>query len=349
MPKRCIDLRSDTVTQPTLKMREAMMYAEVGDDCAGEDPTVNRLQSLAAKLLGKQAALFVPTGTMGNNVAVLTHTNAGNTIILDSEAHIYYYECGAISALGGVMPITINSDDGCPNPDQVEFYLQRDPIRFPKIGLICLENTHNRRGGRAVPLEQMKDMQSVAIQYEVPVHLDGARIFNAAHALGTQVKDIADCADSVSFCLSKGLSAPVGSLLVGSSDFIENAIQVRRRLGGGMRQSGVIAAAGIIALTEMTARLVEDHKNAQYLAKELAEIDSLELDQTDFDTNMVVVNVQKIGMTAPEFVTIAREHDIRISYLDQDHIRLVTNCDVNRENIEYAADILVKLIRSIIN
>ena len=349
MPKRCIDLRSDTVTQPTLKMREAMMYAEVGDDCAGEDPTVNRLQSLAARLLGKQAALFVPTGTMGNNVAVLTHTNAGNTIILDSEAHIYYYECGAISALGGVMPITINSDDGCPNPDQVEFYLQRDPIRFPKIGLICLENTHNRRGGRAVPLEQMRDMQSVAIQYEVPVHLDGARIFNAAHALGTQVKDIADCADSVSFCLSKGLSAPVGSLLVGSSDFIENAIQVRRRLGGGMRQSGVIAAAGIIALTEMTDRLVEDHENAQYLAKELAEIDSLELDQTDFDTNMVVVNVQKIGMTAPEFVRIAREHDIRISYLDQDHIRLVTNCDVNRENIEYAADILVKLIRSIIN
>ena len=349
MPKRCIDLRSDTVTQPTLKMREAMMYAEVGDDCAGEDPTVNHLQSLAARLLGKQAALFVPTGTMGNNVAVLTHTNAGNTIILDSEAHIYYYECGAISALGGVMPITINSDDGCPNPDQVEFYLQRDPIRFPKIGLICLENTHNRRGGRAVPLEQMKDMQSVAIQYEVPVHLDGARIFNAAHALGTQVKDIADCADSVSFCLSKGLSAPVGSLLVGSSDFIENAIQVRRRLGGGMRQSGVIAAAGIIALTEMTDRLVEDHKNAQYLAKELAKIESLELDQTDFDTNMVVVNVQKIGMTAPEFVRIAREHDIRISYLDQDHIRLVTNCDVNRENIEYAADILVKLIRSIIN
>ena len=349
MPKRCIDLRSDTVTQPTLKMREAMMYAEVGDDCAGEDPTVNRLQSLAAKLLGKQAALFVPTGTMGNNVAVLTHTNAGNTIILDSEAHIYYYECGAISALGGVMPITINSDDGCPDPDQVEFYLQRDPIRFPKIGLICLENTHNRRGGRAVPLEQMKDMQSVAIQHEVPVHLDGARIFNAAHALGTQVKDIADCADSVSFCLSKGLSAPVGSLLVGSSDFIENAIQVRRRLGGGMRQSGVIAAAGIIALTEMTDRLVEDHKNAQYLAKELAKIESLELDQTDFDTNMVVVNVQKIGMTAPEFVTIAREHDIRISYLDQDRIRLVTNCDVNRENIEYAADILVKLIRSIIN
>ena len=349
MPKRCIDLRSDTVTQPTLKMREAMMYAEVGDDCAGEDPTVNRLQSLAAKLFGKQAALFVPTGTMGNNVAVLTHTNSGNTIILDSEAHIYYYECGAISALGGVMPITINSDDGCPDPDQVEFYLQRDPIRFPKIGLICLENTHNRRGGRAVPLEQMKDMQSVAIQYEVPVHLDGARIFNAAHALGTQVKDIADCADSVSFCLSKGLSAPVGSLLVGSSDFIENAIQVRRRLGGGMRQSGVIAAAGIIALTEMTDRLVEDHKNAQYLAKELAKIESLELDQTDFDTNMVVVNVQKVGMTAPEFVKIAREHDIRISYLDQDRIRLVTNCDVNRENIEYAADILVKLIRSIIN
>jgi len=349
MPERCIDLRSDTVTQPTLKMREAMMYAEVGDDCAGEDPTVNRLQSLAARLLGKQAALFVPTGTMGNNVAVLTHTNSGNTIILDSEAHIYYYECGAISALGGVMPITINSDDGCPNPDQVEFYLQRDPIRFPKIGLICLENTHNRRGGRAVPLEQMKDMQSVAIQHDVPVHLDGARIFNAAHALGTQVKDIANCADSVSFCLSKGLSAPVGSLLVGSSDFIENAIQVRRRLGGGMRQSGVIAAAGIIALTEMTDRLVEDHENAQYLAKELAKIESLELDQTDFDTNMVVVNVQKVGMTAPEFVKIAREHDIRISYLDQDRIRLVTNCDVNRENIEYAADILVKLIRSIIN
>ena len=349
MPSRCVDLRSDTVTQPTLKMRKAMMYAEVGDDCAGEDPTVNRLQSLAARKLGKQAALFVPTGTMGNNVAVLTHTNAGDTVILDSEAHIYYYECGAISALGGVMPITINSDDGCPDPDQVEFYLQRDPIRFPKIGLICLENTHNRRGGRAVSLERMRVMQSVAVRYDVPVHLDGARIFNAAHALGVQVKDIADCADSVSFCLSKGLSAPVGSLLVGSSDFIANTIQVRRRLGGGMRQSGVIAAAGIIALTEMVDRLVDDHENAQYLVKELAEIDNLELNQTDFHTNMVVVNVQKVGITAPEFVKIASEHGIRISYFDQDRIRLVTNCDVSREDIEYAADILVKLIRSIIN
>jgi len=349
MPNRCVDLRSDTVTQPTLKMREAMMYAEVGDDCAGEDPTVNRLQSLAAKKLGKQAALFVPTGTMGNNVAVLTHTNTGDTVILDSEAHIYYYECGAISALGGVMPITIDSEDGCPDPDQTEFYLQRDPIRFPKISLICLENTHNRRGGRAISLEQMRIMQSIAERYNVPVHLDGARIFNAAHALGVQAKDIADCVDSVSFCLSKGLSAPVGSLLVGSGDFIAKAVQVRRRLGGGMRQSGIIAAAGIVALTEMVDRLVDDHENAQYLAKELAEIDKLELNLTDFHTNMVVINVRNIGITAPEFVKIASKHDIRTSYFDQDRIRLVTNHDVSREDVEYAADVLVKLIRSIMN
>ncbi|MCZ6679428.1 MAG: threonine aldolase family protein, partial [Candidatus Poribacteria bacterium] len=270
-----IDLRSDTVTKPTRKMREAMFNAEVGDDCYGEDVTVQRLEALAAEKVGKGAAMYVPTGTMGNTAAILAHTHAGDYAIVDSECHIYYYEHGNLASLAGIMPIVMDSADGVPEPDAVEPYLQRDAAKFPKTSLICLENTHNRRGGQAVALDRMRAIHDLAQRYDVPVHLDGARIFNAAHALGVDAREITSHVDSVMFCLSKGLCAPVGSMLAGDADFIQQARGARKRLGGAMRQSGVLAAAGIVALTEMTDRLGEDHTNAKLLAKALSQFDEL--------------------------------------------------------------------------
>ena len=220
---KIIDLRSDTVTKPTNRMREAMMNAEVGDDCYGEDPTIHHLEALAAETIGKAAAMYVPTGTMGNTAAIMTHTRAGDYAIMDAECHIYYYEHGNLSSLAGIMPIVMNSTDGVPDLDEVEAYLQRDPAKFPKTSLICLENTHNRRGGRAIPLDRMSAVHELAQQYGVPVHLDGARIFNAAHALGVEAREVASRVDSVMFCLSKGLCAPVGSMLAGEEDFIQEA------------------------------------------------------------------------------------------------------------------------------
>ena len=272
---KIIDLRSDTVTKPTDRMREAMMNAEVGDDCYGEDPTIHRLEALAAEKIGKAAALYVPTGTMGNTAAIMTHTRAGDYAIMDAECHIYYYEHGNLSSLAGIMPIVMNSADGVPDLGEVEAYLQRDPAKFPKTSLICLENTHNRRGGRAIPLDRMSAVHELAQQYGVPVHLDGARIFNAAHALGVEAHEVASHVDSVMFCLSKGLCAPVGSMLAGEEDFIQEARRARKRLGGAMRQSGVLAAAGIVALSEMPDRLGEDHANAKLLAKALSQFDEV--------------------------------------------------------------------------
>ncbi|MFQ6039866.1 MAG: threonine aldolase family protein, partial [Candidatus Poribacteria bacterium] len=234
---RIVDLRSDTVTKPTPKMRAAMMSAEVGDDCYGEDPTVNELERIAAEKVGKEAAVYVPTGTMGNTASILAHTNPGDNIVVDIECHIYYYERGNMASLGGVMPVVMASDDGCPEPDKVEEYLQRDITRFPRTSLVCLENTHNRRGGRTITLERMKAIREVTEKYDRPVHLDGARIFNAAHALGVEAREIASHVDSVMFCLSKGLSAPVGSMIAGSAEFIRQARIARKRLGGAMRQA----------------------------------------------------------------------------------------------------------------
>jgi threonine aldolase len=346
---KIIDLRSDTVTKPTRQMREAMMNAEVGDDCYGEDPTVQRLESLAAEKMGKEVAVYVPSGTMGNTAAIIAHTRAGDYAVLDSESHIYYYEHGNISSLAGVMPIVMNSADGCPEPDAVEPYFQRDSARFPKTHLICLENTHNRRGGRAMRLERMGAIHELAQRYHIPVHLDGARIFNAAHALGVEGREIARHADSVMFCLSKGLGAPVGSLLVGDAEFIQKARMARKRLGGAMRQSGVIAAAGIVALTEMTDRLIEDHANVKLLAKALSQFDELELRPEDFHTNMVMINTKPLGISATDFANRAGQHHIKVSLYGPTTVRLVTHHDVSREDVLYAAEVLVDIIASILN
>lgn len=334
---KIIDLRSDTVTKPTPRMRVAMMNAEVGDDCYGEDPTVNELERLAKDIVGKQAALFVPSGTMGNTAAVISHTNPGETIIVDSECHIYYYERGNMSSLAGVMPITIDTKDGCFESDELVPYLQRNPERFPKTSLICIENTHNRRGGIALSIEQMSSIYEIAKEHDVPVHLDGARIFNAALALGIEASEIANYADSVMFCLSKGLCAPVGSLLVGDEEFIGKARIARKRLGGGMRQAGVLAAAGIVALTEMVERLSDDHENAKVLANELSKVPELGIDPASVQTNMVVFNTKQLGITAPEF---AKNEDVRISVYGPNTVRLVTNKDVTREDVLNASKIL---------
>ena len=349
MMNKIIDLRSDTVTHPTLKMREAMMNAEVGDDCYGEDPTVQRLETLAAEKVGKEAAMYVPTGTMGNTTAILAHTHAGEHAIMDIECHIYYSENGAMSSVGGIMPIVVDSSDGCPNADVVEPYLQRSPTRYPKTSLICLENTHNRRGGRAIGLDRMGAICELARRYGVSVHLDGARIFNAALALGVEVKEVAAHVDSVMFCLSKGLCAPVGSMLAGDADFIQKARLARRQLGGGMRQSGVLAAAGIVSLTEMTDRLIEDHDNAKLLAKALLQFDQLDLRREDFHTNMVFLNTEPLGISAEDFAERAAQHNIRVSVYGPTTVRLVTNHDASREDVLYAAEVLVDLIRSILN
>ncbi len=346
---KIIDLRSDTVTKPTRKMREAMMNAEVGDDCYGEDPTIQRLESLAAEKIGKEAALYVPTGTMGNTAAILAHTRAGNYAILDSECHIYYYEHGNISSLAGVMPIVMNSVDGVPEPDAVEPYLQRDSTRFPQTSLICLENTHNRRGGKAIALERMAAIHELAQRYHVPVHLDGARIFNAAHALRVEAREVASHVDSVMFCLSKGLCAPVGSMLAGDAAFIQKARMARKRLGGAMRQSGVIAAAGIVALTEMPDRLIEDHANARLLAKALSQFDELGVRPEDCHTNMVMLNTKPLGISAADFGVRVAPHHIKVSIYGPTTVRLVTHHDVSREDVLYAAEVLVDVIAALLN
>lgn len=285
-----IDLRSDTVTKPTDAMLRAMYEAEAGDDVYGEDPTVNRLERVAAEILGKEDALFVTSGTQGNQVAVLTHCVNGDEVILEADSHLFYYEGGAMAALAGVQTRTIAGDRGALPPQEVAKAIRGVNIHFPRTRLICMENTHNRAGGAVVRPEQMKSVYEVANRNNVPVHLDGARLFNAAVALGCEVTGLTRYTDSVQVCLSKGLSAPVGSVLAGSRAFIQEARWWRKKLGGGMRQVGYMAAPGILALTEMTSRLAEDHQRAHDLAVGLQK---LSLHVEPVETNIVLVHTDK--------------------------------------------------------
>lgn len=330
-----VDLRSDTVTKPTQKMREAMMNAIVGDDCYGEDPTVIALEKLAAEKVGKEAAMYVPSGTMGNTAALMTHVQHGDEVIMESECHIYYYEMGNVSSLAGALPALVPGDGGYPDPEIVRGLLQRDGRR-PRTALICLENTHNRAGGRVISVEKMRDMYQIAREFNVPIHLDGARIFNAAVALNVDAKDIARYADSVMFCLSKGLSAPVGSLLTGTTEFIQRARRNRKRLGGSMRQSGVIAAAGLVALNDMIGRLKEDHENARILAEGLSKIKCTNIDLKTIDSNMVIVNTKPLGMTAEQAAQELNKRKVKVSIYGLYTIRFVTHKDINRDDIMYA-------------
>ncbi|MBI4571377.1 MAG: low-specificity L-threonine aldolase, partial [Chloroflexi bacterium] len=276
---RTIDLRSDTLTHPTPAMREAMAKAEVGDDVFGEDPTVRRLEQMAAERMGKEAAVFVASGTMGNLVSLLAHCGRGDEAIVGSEAHVLHYEAGGVPGLGGVQLRPVRNDGhGMIDLDELEATIRLENVHFPRTSAVCLENTHNRCGGGVLTAEETAAVARIARRHGVAVHLDGARIFNAAVALGVAPSELAAQADSVTFCLSKGLSAPVGSLVCGSAEFVQRARRMRKMVGGGMRQAGVIAAAGIVALETMVDRLAEDHEHAQLLARGLAQLPGIRID-----------------------------------------------------------------------
>jgi threonine aldolase len=337
-----VDLRSDTVTQPTLKMREAMLSAEVGDDVYGEDATLNILEEKAAGILGKQATLFVPSGTMGNQLAIMSHTQRGDEVIIDEGYHIVQHEVGAAAVLSGVFIRTIKSPRGIMDPGDVLNAIREDNIHYPHTGLICMENANS--AGNLIPLENMDAIYKIATKNSVPVHLDGARIFNAAIALGVDVKEITKCCDSVMCCLSKGLCAPVGSILAGSEEFIKKARKNRKLLGGGMRQAGFLAAAGIIALEEMTSRLVDDHTNAKLLAQGLGQIPEIELDLAQVQINMVFFKFTRPQFDTRNFVNKMLTYKIKVNDAEGGVMRFVTNNDVTTEDISYILDCVRKSI-----
>ncbi len=328
---RIVDFRSDTVTKPTEEMREAMFKAEVGDDVYGDDPTVNRLEELAADIMGKEASVFVPSGTMGNQISLLAWTERGDEIILEEEAHIFMYEAGAPAILSSVMTRTVKGVRGVMDPSDVKNAIRDKNIHFPRTSLLCLENTHNRSGGCVIPLSNMEQMYNIAKQEGIHVHLDGARIFNAAVSLGVPVKQIAGYADSVQFCLSKGLCAPVGSMVAGSKQFVEKARKYRKILGGGMRQAGILAAAGIVAIQKMTQRLAIDHENARMIGESLAGHPKLEIDLETVQTNMVAVGTKKLGMDAAAFSGLLKERGVWANAASKNVLRIVTHNDVPKE------------------
>jgi len=341
---KTIDLRSDTVTLPTPEMRKAMFEAKVGDDVYGEDPTINELEKKAAQIMGKEAALFVMSGTMGNQIAVKTHTNPGDEIILEENSHILIYEVGGIAAISGVQPRPLKGERGVLKVEDIKKAIRPDDIHQPSTTLICLENTHNRAGGTVIPLQTMKEIKALAQEHGIPVHLDGARIFNAAVALGVDVSEIARYADSVMFCLSKGLCAPVGSVLVGDREFIDRARKYRKMFGGGIRQGGVLAAAGLIALEKMTKRLKEDHANARFLAENLAAIPGITVDLETVQTNIVFHNIEKTGLDGYEYAQKLKEFGILINPAPKT-LRMVTHWGITREDICYTLEVIEKIVR----
>ncbi len=331
-----IDLRSDTVTQPTQAMRDAMAQAEVGDDVYGEDPTVNRLQQIAATRFGKEAALFIPSGTMGNLAAILAHCTRGDEVILGDRSHTYLYEAGGVSALGGVHTFIVpNLSDGTIALDKLEAAIRSDDPHFPVTRLICVENTHNRCGGAVIEKSYMDEVAQLAHQRGLKLHVDGARIFNASAALNMPVAELTAEADSLTFCLSKGLCAPVGSILVADQDLIDKAHRIRKQLGGGMRQVGILAAAGIVAMEQMVDRLVEDHARARSLAAFLAEIPALGLDWEIPESNMIFFYLNdKTRLTLDDLIEKFASHRIRISRTAEGRIRLVIHYWIDDPAIE---------------
>jgi threonine aldolase len=342
---KTIDLRSDTVTLPTPAMREAISNAELGDDVFGEDPTAIRLEKMAAERMGKEAAMLVVSGTMGNLVCVLTHCKRAEEVILGDRSHTFLYEAGGMSALGGIHPHTIvNQSDGTMRLEEIEAAIRGDNVHFPRTRLICLENTHNRCSGAALTLEYSKAVAALANDRGLNVHLDGARIFNAAVALQVDVKELACYADSVSFCLSKGLSAPVGSVICGSKEFVAEARRNRKILGGGMRQCGIIAAAGITALDEMVERIADDHANAQRLAQGIARIRGLSIEPERVQTNIVYFDMASQQIKADELVSQLGNKGIKILLLGPSRFRAVTHYGINAEDIDFTLTTLGEIM-----
>ena len=340
-----IDLRSDTVTKPTTVMREAMARAEVGDDVLGDDPTVRRLEEMVADRLGKQAALFMPSGTMSNQVAIAVHTRPGDEMICEAGSHTYCYEVGGPAALSGVLTQLIAGEHGVLVAERIvsNIHAGTDIHQAPTT-LIVLENTHNRAGGRIFPIETMRGVKTLADERGIKVHLDGARLINAEVASGVPARDYAACADTVSLCLSKGLGAPVGSLLIGDAESIVRARRIRKRLGGGMRQVGILAAAGIYALENNVDRLADDHANARRLAEGLSELPGITVDPADVETNICFFGVDHPRFTAPELADALTERGVLTIALNPGDIRAVTHLDVTAEEIEQALGIIRELL-----
>jgi threonine aldolase len=343
---KTIDLRSDTVTLPTPAMREAIYRAELGDDVFGEDPTTNRLEKLAAQRMGKEAALLVASGTMGNLVCLLTHCGRGEEVILGDQSHTFLYEAGGMSALGGIHPHTIaNQPDGTMRLEDIEAAIRGDDVHFPRTRLICLENTHNRCNGSSLTPEYTDAVAALAKERGLAVHLDGARIFNAAVALGVDVKELTRSVDSLSFCLSKGLAAPVGSVVCGSKKFIAQARRNRKVLGGGMRQSGIIAGAGIVALEQMVDRITDDHRNARRLAEGIARIEGLSIDLTRTQTNIVYFELATERLAADRLATELSKKGIKLLPVGPRRLRAVTHYGINAEDIDLTLTALGELMQ----
>lgn len=341
-----IDLRSDTVTKPTPAMRAAMANADVGDDVYGEDKTVVTLEETAAQLLGKEAALFVTSGTQGNQVAVLTHTRPSQEVIVESQAHIYYYEVGAMASLAGVQVRTVDGVRGKMRPDDVRQAIRDNNIHFPDTSLICLENTHNRAGGAVLPVAYMDEIQAIARERNIAIHLDGARLFHASIATGQPVAEFARRVDTVQLCLSKGLSAPIGSLLVGSRDFIARARKWRKALGGGMRQVGVLAAPGLIALTQMVDRLQDDHDRAKRLAVALSQMPDVRIDPNFVETNIVIADIANLRCSPDEFLHDLAKEGILASDFGTGLVRFVTHLGIEDEDIEQAIAVIHRVVQA---
>jgi threonine aldolase len=339
-----VDLRSDTVTKPTPEMRQAMACAEVGDDVYGEDPTVNRLQERAAEIFAREAALFVPSGTMGNQIAIKVHTRPGQEVICEARAHIFNFEMASTARLSGCLVRPVPTQDGLLRWEVLRRAVSlRNPHRAD-TGLIELENTGNMWGGLVYRPEIAAEICRQAHELGLPVHLDGARIFNAAVALGQSIAELTRGFDSVMFCLSKGLGAPVGSMLVGSREFIGEARRVRKALGGGMRQAGVLAAAGLIALEKHPARLGEDHANARFLAEELAQLPGIGLDPAKVETNILIADIRATGMDSAEFSRRLAERKVLANGVDSETMRFVTHLDVDRFGCERALQAVQEIL-----
>lgn len=342
---RIVDLRSDTMTQPTDSMRRAMADAKVGDDVFGEDPTINHIEKIAAERMNKEAALYVASGTMANIVSLMSHCQRGDEMLVGDQAHIFYYEQGGSAALGGIHPRTLpNTSDGRIDLDHIVNAIRADDVHFPRTRLIVLENTHNRCNGSPLDVDYLKSVGDIARKHNLKIHVDGARIFNAAIALGVEASELVAAVDSVSFCLSKGLAAPVGSLVCGTNEFIARARRVRKVLGGGMRQAGVLAAAGIVALTEMVDRLAQDHTNARNLAQGLAEIDGILIAPAQVATNIVFFEIEHKKKTSADLFESLGAEGVKILKSGPHKCRAVTHYHITADDIGFGLDRIKKVL-----
>ena len=342
---RLIDLRSDTVTKPSQDMREYMLNAEVGDDVFSEDPTVNRLQNKIAELLGKESALFVPSGTQANQICINVHTQPGQEVIVDYNAHIFNYESGAGGMLSGIQLHPITGENGHPTTEQIEEVIRPFDDHYPQTSLICLENTHNRAGGTIFPIEEIIKISNLAKEKNLKLHLDGARLWNASVAIGIELSEYAKHFDSVSLCFSKGLGAPIGSIIVGEKDFIKKAHFYRKAYGGGMRQVGIIAAACEYALENNLNKLKVDHNNAKKLAETLDSLPGVDIDLKSVQTNLIIFDVSKLGKSASDICLLLEENGILALPFGPTKIRFVTHLDVNSDEAKQTCDILLKILK----